>query len=187
MQSQAEPASAAPGPSHDLAEGAALGTEEPLKSEEPISSSDNGSEDVDSDDEGGGPPAGVSAAQLLFARNNRLDAAPSPPPLPKALTPEEIQTLEKARDVRKLHQARNIPACPEPKPNKVHWDWVLEEMKWMANEFNQERKWRLAQAKRFAAAASKSNMDVESRNRKKDLEEAQAVRKKASWIAKQVR
>lgn len=107
------------------------------------------------------------------------------PPRP-SITPEDQATLDRAKQVRKIYTSRSVAPAPEPKPGKAHWDFLLEEMKWMANEFNQERKWKTAQCKRFATSAAKSNMDVESRDRLRQLEEAQAIKKKASWMAKQV-
>ncbi len=31
---------------------------------------------------------------------------------------------------------------------KTHWDYVLEEMAWLANDFREERKWKQATSKR---------------------------------------
>eukprot|EP00955_Chlamydomonas_euryale_P029088 306661-Chlamydomonas_euryale.AAC.4 len=49
-----------------------------------------------------------------------------------------------------------------------------------------ERKWKLTQCKRFAGAIGRSNLDIEGRAAKRELQEAEAARKKASWVAKQV-
>jgi hypothetical protein len=36
-----------------------------------------------------------------------------------------------------------LPAgIPEPPTRKAHWDHVLEEMSWLAKDFERERKWR---------------------------------------------
>ena len=47
-----------------------------------------------------------------------------------------------------LWSARRLPKCHEPARVKTHWDYVLDEMEWMANDFAQERKWKLAAARR---------------------------------------
>lgn len=49
----------------------------------------------------------------------------------------EEALLDKAAAIRKLRDslARPMPAAPEPKRPKVHWDHLLEEMTWLAKEF----------------------------------------------------
>lgn len=37
---------------------------------------------------------------------------------------------------------------------KSHWDYLLEEMQWMAADFAQERRWKEAAAKKVCADAS---------------------------------
>lgn len=34
-----------------------------------------------------------------------------------------------------------------PRP-RAHWDYLLEEMQWMATDFAQERRWKVAAAKK---------------------------------------
>jgi len=36
----------------------------------------------------------------------------------------------------------------EPPRNKTHWDYLLEEMRWLAADFAQERKWKRAAARK---------------------------------------
>lgn len=50
-----------------------------------------------------------------------------------------------------------------------------------------ERKWKIAQAKRFAKLVSKSNLDVEGRERARRKEELLTLKKRAAWIAKEVK
>lgn len=49
-----------------------------------------------------------------------------------------------------------------------------------------ERRWKIAQAKRFAKLVSKSNLDVEGRERLRRKEELLTLKKRAAWIAKEV-
>ncbi len=44
--------------------------------------------------------------------------------------------------------SRQLPTFPEPKRGKAHWDFLLEEMEWMAKEFARERGWKMKQTKR---------------------------------------
>lgn len=55
------------------------------------------------------------------------------------------------------------PPQPEPAKKKCHWDYLLEEMKWMQNEFSKERRAKLKQLKQTAVKASRSKMDLISR------------------------
>lgn len=41
-------------------------------------------------------------------------------------------------------------AVPEPPRRKAHWDYLLEEMKWLREDFREERKWKIAVAKQVA-------------------------------------
>ena len=59
-------------------------------------------------------------------------------------------------------------------------------MQWLAKEFAKERKWKIQQSKKYAGAAQRSNMDLESRVIVRQKEEEKALRKRAAWIAKEV-
>ena len=50
---------------------------------------------------------------------------------------EEDALLERAAEVARARDAaaRQLPAIQEPKRGKAHWDFVMEEMAWMAKEF----------------------------------------------------
>jgi hypothetical protein len=86
---------------------------------------------------------------------------PSTPTLgrpPKAKKAKEV----KAAQLSKV-QNRKLPKCLEPKRRKTHWDYLLDEVKWMATDFYQERKWKIQAAKFFAEAC------VEEHKRRKNL------------------
>lgn len=82
-------------------------------------------------------------------------------------------------------KALDVPREP-PRP-KTHWDHVLEEMVWLSKDFESERKWKLAQAKRVAIRASKSGVDYATREEKKVKEEEQRLKKVALNISKDVK
>lgn len=75
----------------------------------------------------------------------------------------------------------------EPRRPKTHWDHVLEEMLWLSKDFEAERKWKLAQAKKVAVRASKNALDPTTRGEKKVKEEEQRLRKVALSITKDVK
>ncbi|KAG0455303.1 hypothetical protein HPP92_024595 [Vanilla planifolia] len=75
----------------------------------------------------------------------------------------------------------------EPPRPKVHWDHVIEEMVWLAKDFESERKWKLSQAKKVAIRASKSIVDQALKGERKVKEEEQRMRKIALNISKEVK
>lgn len=50
-----------------------------------------------------------------------------------------------------------------------------------------ERGWKVKQAKRYAGAVKRSNLDVESRAVVRAREAEASIRRRAAWIAKEVR
>lgn len=90
-------------------------------------------------------------------------AAPPPPapPPPAAPTPAD-EMVEKAKQeayvaarVAELARAglwteRRLPRVLEPPRPKTHWDYLLEEMAWLAQDFAHERKWKKQAAKKVS-------------------------------------
>lgn len=58
--------------------------------------------------------------------------------------------MQRVADLRKegLWSTRRLPKVQEPPRNKGHWDYLLEEMQWLAADFAQERKWKKAAARK---------------------------------------
>ncbi|CAN6451944.1 unnamed protein product [Victoria cruziana] len=80
-----------------------------------------------------------------------------------------------------------LDAPKEPRRCKTHWDHVLAEMVWLSKDFEAERKWKLAQAKKVAIRASKGFLDQAIRGEKKVKEEEHRLRKVAANISKEVK
>ncbi|BBN00892.1 protein Mp1R-MYB14 [Marchantia polymorpha subsp. ruderalis] len=71
----------------------------------------------------------------------------------KARKAHEDYILEEAEIIKKSKKdtaewAKRSPHL-EPARRKSHWDYLLQEMAWMANDFMQERLWKLASATQF--------------------------------------
>lgn len=49
---------------------------------------------------------------------------------------QEDAIIGRANQIYEWRNTKQMPAFPEPKRSKVHWDHVLEEMNWMAKEFS---------------------------------------------------
>jgi len=47
-----------------------------------------------------------------------------------------------------LWSEKRLPKVQEPPRVKAHWDYLIEEMIWLAADFAQERKWKKAAAKK---------------------------------------
>ncbi|PSS13807.1 Protein PHOTOPERIOD-INDEPENDENT EARLY FLOWERING like [Actinidia chinensis var. chinensis] len=87
----------------------------------------------------------------------------------------------------RARRQKPLEASKEPRRPKTHWDHVLEEMVWLSKDFESERKWKLAQAKKVAIRASKGMLDPATRGEKKVKEEEQRLRKVALNISKDVK
>ncbi|KAI5593489.1 hypothetical protein BDE02_03G017100 [Populus trichocarpa] len=87
----------------------------------------------------------------------------------------------------RARRQKALEAPREPRRPKTHWDHVLEEMVWLSKDFESERKWKLAQAKKVALRASKGMLDQATRGEKKLKEEEQRLRKVAVNISKDVK
>ncbi|XP_068641321.1 protein PHOTOPERIOD-INDEPENDENT EARLY FLOWERING 1-like [Aristolochia californica] len=87
----------------------------------------------------------------------------------------------------RVRRQKALEGSKEPPRPKVHWDHVLEEMVWLSKDFEAERKWKLAQAKKVAIRASKGMLDQATRGEKKIKEEEQRLKKVALGISKDVK
>ena len=63
---------------------------------------------------------------------------------------KEAEILKRISELRKegLWSSKRLPKVQEPSRNKTHWDYVLEEMAWLATDFAQERRWKKGVAKK---------------------------------------
>ncbi|GAB2282067.1 hypothetical protein Dimus_016624 [Dionaea muscipula] len=106
-----------------------------------------------------------------------------PRPLPELPTPcqNQLKACDKAQEERILAEAQIIEAkhkriaelsarsMPAEYHKKSHWDFVVEEMAWLANDFAQERLWKItaaAQICRRAAFASCSRSEEKDKHGK---------------------
>lgn len=114
------------------------------------------------------------------------------PPISKLSTGAEFEkTLrECVRLQRKVHKRglavmrkRHLPRVRTPARGKAHWDFLLEEMKWMAADFSQERNWKQVMQHRLAAdaiaAQNADSLRLEQANRQ--LARGVALQISAFW------
>ncbi|KAK9839615.1 hypothetical protein WJX81_001019 [Elliptochloris bilobata] len=100
----------------------------------------------------------------------------------------EDALLERAAGIMRARDsaARQLPPSQEPKRGKAHWDFVMDEMAWMAKEFQRERQWKLKQGRKFARAVARSNLNIETRAILREREAQAALHRRAAWIAREV-
>ncbi|CAD7704403.1 unnamed protein product, partial [Ostreobium quekettii] len=115
---------------------------------------------------GNGPPAGPSAVGAL------------------RLSEEEI--LRRAVALRRDRELVRGGPPKEPDRNFTHWDQLLQEMRWMADDFSRERKWKVSQGKLFARRCSRAKLDAAAKQQQREREEEQRKRRKCAWVAKEV-
>jgi len=80
-----------------------------------------------------------------------------------------------------------LPKLAEPQRHKVHWDFLLEEMQWLAADFANERKWKKAAAKRCARMVQKHFQDKEMAAQKAEKAQEQNLKRIAAFIAKEIK
>ena len=62
----------------------------------------------------------------------------------------EQDIIHRINELRKegLWSASRLPKVHEQPRKKAHWDYLLEEMQWLATDFSQERRWKKAMARK---------------------------------------
>ena len=62
----------------------------------------------------------------------------------------EAEIMRAISDLRKegLWSASRLPKVLEPSRPKTHWDYLLEEMQWLATDFANERRWKMGASKK---------------------------------------
>ncbi|KAL8058024.1 hypothetical protein ABFX02_04G222200 [Erythranthe guttata] len=91
---------------------------------------------------------------------------------------KEAQIIEAKR--KRIVELTNVTS-PMEIPRKSHWEYVLEEMAWLANDFAQERIWKIA-----AAAQTCYQVAVTSRLRKQEKCSGMDAKRVAHTLAKAV-
>ncbi|KAJ2952402.1 hypothetical protein O0L34_g6710 [Tuta absoluta] len=97
-----------------------------------------------------------------------------------------------ARRVAELSRAglwaeRRLPRVLEPPRPKAHWDYLLEEMAWLAQDFAIERKWKKQAAKKCARAVQKYFQDKAVAAQKAEKAQELQLKRIAAFAAKEIR
>ncbi|GFY51188.1 helicase domino [Trichonephila inaurata madagascariensis] len=102
---------------------------------------------------------------------------------------QEAYVMQRVGDLRKegMWSSKRLPKVAEGPRIKSHWDYLLEEMAWLATDFVQERKWKKAAAKKCAHMIAKYFHEKEINTEKAEKEELLRLRKIAFTISREIK
>ncbi|TKS79092.1 E1A-binding protein p400 [Collichthys lucidus] len=100
----------------------------------------------------------------------------------------ESQVHQRISELRKEGQwsASRLPKLMEASRPKSHWDYLLEEMQWMAADFAQERRWKEAAAKKLVRTCARYHQEKKKSEERSKKEREIHLRHIASTIAREV-
>uniref|UniRef100_A0A8C1L7W6 E1A binding protein p400 n=1 Tax=Cyprinus carpio TaxID=7962 RepID=A0A8C1L7W6_CYPCA len=100
----------------------------------------------------------------------------------------ESHVHQRIAELRKEGQwsASRLPKLQEACRPKSHWDYLLEEMQWMAADFAQERRWKMAAAKKLVRTCARYHVEQKKMEEREKKEEEMRLRHIASTIARGV-
>ncbi|XP_039875018.1 E1A-binding protein p400 isoform X3 [Simochromis diagramma] len=100
----------------------------------------------------------------------------------------ESQVHQRISELRKEGQwsASRLPKLVEASRPKSHWDYLLEEMQWMAADFAQERRWKEAAAKKLVRTCARYHQEQKKSEERSKKEREIHLRHVASTIAREV-
>uniref|UniRef100_A0A0D9S5M1 HSA domain-containing protein n=1 Tax=Chlorocebus sabaeus TaxID=60711 RepID=A0A0D9S5M1_CHLSB len=98
------------------------------------------------------------------------------PPRTSAAFPAQQQPLQENQvhqcvaELRKagVWSQRHLPKLQEAPQPKSHWGYLLEEMQWVATDFAQERRWKVASVKKMVRAVARQLQDRTRRGRDRE-------------------
>ncbi|KAM9743655.1 E1A-binding protein p400 isoform 2-T2 [Menidia menidia] len=100
----------------------------------------------------------------------------------------EGQVHQRISELRKEGQWSDsrLPKLVEASRPKSHWDYLLEEMQWMAADFAQERRWKEAAAKKLVRTCARYHQEQKKSEERSQKEREIYLRHIASTMAREV-
>ena len=74
----------------------------------------------------------------------------------------------------------------EAKKRKTHWDYLLDEMRWLAEDFAHEKRWKQMMAKKLSLAILKYFREKNQAENQQQRDELKRLRKQALFVCKEV-
>lgn len=102
---------------------------------------------------------------------------------------QEASVMQRISELQRegLWTEKRLPKLQEPQRPKAHWDYLLEEMVWLAADFAQERKWKKAAAKKCARMVQKYFNDKALAAQKAEKAKELQLKRIAGFIAKEIK
>ncbi|XP_015599061.1 helicase domino isoform X1 [Cephus cinctus] len=102
---------------------------------------------------------------------------------------QEAYVMQRITELQRegLWSERRLPKVQEPSRTKAHWDYLLEEMVWLAADFAQERKWKKAAAKKCARMVQKHFQEKAIQAQKAEKSQELRLKKIAGFVAKEIK
>ncbi|GMT19309.1 hypothetical protein PFISCL1PPCAC_10606, partial [Pristionchus fissidentatus] len=124
-----------------------------------------------------------------FLTVNTSVSMPGGPDTVEKAAKQEAHTMARIAELRRsgMWSSSRLPLCVEPPRNKTHWDYVLEEVKWMANDFRQERIWKRGAARKLATTIARQRREKEMEIEKAEIRAIKDERRSCAMIAKMIR
>ncbi|NXQ30281.1 EP400 protein, partial [Alaudala cheleensis] len=141
-------------------------------------------------------PPGVAVAAAAAAAPKTQSPAQNAAVLPQENSQDKLaeqvklenQIHQRIAELRKegLWSPRRLPKLQEAPRPKSHWDYLLEEMQWMATDFAQERKWKMATAKKMVRTVARYHEEKKLNEERAKREEQNKLRRIAASIAREI-
>ncbi|XP_053674373.1 helicase domino [Anopheles nili] len=102
---------------------------------------------------------------------------------------QEVFVMQRVQELQKegLWTEKRLPKVQEPPRPKAHWDYLLEEMVWLAADFAQERKWKKACARKCARMVQKHFQDKALAVQRAEKAQELQLKRIAAFVAKEVK
>uniref|UniRef100_A0A224XG66 Putative chromatin remodeling complex wstf-iswi small subunit n=1 Tax=Panstrongylus lignarius TaxID=156445 RepID=A0A224XG66_9HEMI len=102
---------------------------------------------------------------------------------------QEAYVMQRIGELQKdgLWAEKRLPKLHELPRAKAHWDYLIEEMMWLAADFAQERKWKKAAAKKCARMVQKHFQEKEALAQKAVKAQEMQLKRIAGFIAREVK
>uniref|UniRef100_A0A803VSU8 E1A binding protein p400 n=1 Tax=Ficedula albicollis TaxID=59894 RepID=A0A803VSU8_FICAL len=141
-------------------------------------------------------PPGLAVAAAAAAAPKTQSPAQNAAVLPQENSQDKLaeqvklenQIHQRIAELRKegLWSPRRLPKLQEAPRPKSHWDYLLEEMQWMATDFAQERKWKMATAKKMVRTVARYHEEKKLNEERAKREEQNKLRRIAASIAREI-
>eukprot|EP01050_Picozoa_sp_SAG11_P001807 SAG11_NODE_84_length_17377_cov_78.572578_8_plen_1648_part_00 len=103
----------------------------------------------------------------------------------------EEKIIRQAKIVQKRREGdaivKKMSRYAEPPRKKTHWDYLLQEMEWLANDYGEERRWKMALAKKVSAAVLKYHKMKKTKLARQKKMEDQNLKKAANRLSKDIK